>query len=274
MPIAWLPVATLLVLAPVAPLFLNEPVHGRERVLFLAAWCTALVLAWLSDRCAASRWIAVAMLAAMVLAQRTVIQRYDRPSAPEYAQYQLMQSSTEALDLVPQGYRGLGYLHALAASIRLVDRRIPAALVPDEERLVALGAERGRRAWAWHDDCRCMAPLGLEYDDRVKRFEAAVRAGSQYPASLSLSLTDRGLRKFVHWQVEGPPGSVRFDVAELDRFEVPREGRLAFGRDATLRGNVLHLHVTIETTDGALIRSPLLALPLSPSGTIRWATPR
>lgn len=179
--------------------------------------------------------------------------------------------------LVPPGYTDLGYLQSMAEAAAIVNRRPAAQIVRDDEELAALGPARGRAAWAWHDGCACLRRLGTAYDERTARFAAAVRAGAGRDAAIRIELLDRGRRKLVRWRIDGPPGRARLDVHEAGAFELARPaGSIAFGVDSTLRApaGAVHLRFTIEAAGGALIRSPLLVLPLAPSSTLHWRSAR
>ena len=62
-----------------------------------------------------------------------------------------------------------------------------------------------------------------------------------------------------------------FDIRRVGRLALPRAGVLPFVPDAmTPLTDPAQLRVGLETPDGALIRTPLLALPLD-GGSVSWS---
>ncbi|HSW05010.1 hypothetical protein [Aquabacterium sp.] len=265
-------VSAAALLLPVLPvLLLPDFPHGPDRLAFAMAWALAVLIAW---HLQGQRWwpaVAVPLIVLLAVNQRQVNDRVSSRQTAKPAEYGFLTSADAQQVLVPHHYEMVGYLELIAqASSRLSGRGSP-RIVKDEEELVALGADPGRRSWAWRDDCACLRPLGDDYDRRVQAFLRRLASGAGRRMSVTLSLDGRGRNKVFRWAVAGPPGQVYLDVRHVSRLALPRAGTLAFGVDSSVPlGNPALLRVTLETEDGALIRSPLLALPTGGSHTTSW----
>ncbi|MBC7938916.1 MAG: hypothetical protein H7Z19_03985 [Chitinophagaceae bacterium] len=181
------------------------------------------------------------------------------------------QSTTAEQLLVPWGFGGAGYLHSMVDAGQRLDGRARATLVDNEDELLALGSERGAKAWSWQEGCRCVAPLGAQYDARVAQLQQALGGAAGMPLTVRLSMHGQGLYRRFSWAVEGVAGQISLHVQAFDRYALPGRGALVFGLDNTSRlSDPARLRVIVQTPAGARVQTPWLDLPISGSADVQW----
>ncbi|RYF80575.1 MAG: hypothetical protein EOO29_13435 [Comamonadaceae bacterium] len=262
-------VALLLPIVPVLPRLGAEGISLR--LFHVAGWALAVVMASLLPR-APLRWVAVAsLLAVLVLGQRQAVQTLAGNHGAQSAENQFLIDAPAGAMLMSYGFQANGYLAAMAQTVDRVRSSPAAAVIHDEDELLALGARRGEQVHVWDPACACMAPLGPRYGPMVKNFSDRVAAGSGRPLSVELRLDDWGRQKRLSWKINGESGTARFDSHQSGRFYIPREGEFGFGLDASvLPAEVFPVRVTVEAPDGAWVRTPLLKVPLRGTHTVVW----
>lgn len=179
--------------------------------------------------------------------------------------------------LVAHHYEATGYLRAMAKAVARLQGSPERLLVEDEEGLLALGAEAGAAAWMYAYDCQCMRQLGADYALMVADFLDRVARGHGRSAGFAvrISFTGPRQRKVLRWTIDGAPFPAWqrfFYVRDFGRAIVPERGSYAFGLDATAPfEDALQLRLSFTLPDGALVRSPLLSLPLDHGSEVQWS---
>ena len=253
--------------------------YGNDRIAFALGWAVAVFVAWQLHGTrwwppGARAWLAVAALPLLLLGQHAVIARTTAQDDPRSEEYRFLNEAPADQVLVPQDFNGIGYLDRLAEAMRRVDGRPAARIVHDEDELAALGPEAGRAAWAWRGDCRCLRPLGPDYDKRLREHQRRLQAGAGRPLSVDVQLDGRDRRKLLQWNVSGAPASVLIEVRGVNRFPLAARGAFAFGIDyGTPIGDVAHVRFLVTAPDGALQRSDWLDLPVHGMQSVHWSAP-
>lgn len=264
------------VLLPVVPLAKSGTLSfGHHRVALAMAWALAVAAAWALHRAPRSAWLVAAALAALlVMGQWHTSQFIAQFSQPNAMQYAFQLTSVAQDRLVPREFQRISYLRDMAAVIEHWEGRPSATVVEDEDALVALGPLEGARAQAWADECRCVRTLGADYQKMVDDWLERLSRGLGEPLQVEVELHSAGLRKALRWQLSGQEDAPRawLDAVGVGRLDLSgTQGTFAFGLDNTLpMPDPLALRLTVQTRDGALIRSPVFHLPLAGSPAQHW----
>jgi hypothetical protein len=268
--------AAISLLLPVAPLLLINTPYGIHRTMIFVGWTVAVLAAW-SLEGARSRLATLAILAAMAIAltqaSALAVRALEVAQRVERAENDLVARGAPGTDLVPNLFRGIGYLEQMRTARRNVEGVKAPSLVTSFEELAALGTERGRHAMAWNEACACVRPLGAAYDEMLARAERGASAGRGLPLHVRVRLEDLGRTRALEWSVHGSAGTVYLEVGHSGRYDIGPEGRIVFGLDTTVMlPPVVPIRVVIETADGAIVRSPWLDLRMSGTNEVQWSS--
>ena len=257
---------------------------GDHRIVLPLAWALAVALAWQARPQPRRPWVlaALALLGALFLVGQYQAQYlFGHLAAPAQAQNQYVIDSGPGDILVPRDYANISYLRDLGHAAALRDGRPRARVIADEEELVALGPQQGPAAVAWDADCPCLRPLGERHAQRKAQWRQQLQQGAGRPWSLQLQAANTGRsRVLMQWQVQAGPGTpplqgVRIELQGIAHFGGQPHDQLAFGIDNTmpLWQRSTAVRVLAQAADGALLRSPLLQLPLDRDTTVEWSAP-
>jgi hypothetical protein len=275
----WLATCAVVVLTPILPLLAIAVPNGLERVMLLAGWSLAVLVAWQFEhwtvRRGRAQWRPLSVLAvlfALLLAgQRAALAEAMHSQEGMAAQNDFILSAGPTDALVATGFGAVGLLEAMREAVHRIGGRAAPVVVGDEEALLALGPDKGREAWEWQADCNCVRRLGEAYPRRVKAIIDAWAAGQGQALAVDLQLDDHGRAKVFRWQVSGAEGQLFLEVQGQMRLALPRQGALAFGTDATFRPtDPVAIRMTVSTPLQATVRSPWLSIPLSRSTRLQW----
>ena len=269
--------ATLALLVPVVPTFAFDLPYGAGRLMLVIGWALALALAWFIRLNRRTAVFALALLPLLVVQQRGAFERTQGPERIASQQFDFVLRAAADEVLIPVGYAQHGYLRAMADAARRVLGRDGPHIVDDEDEMQALGPERGARAWSWREDSRRLERLGERYQAALVQQRAARLAAAGQPLHGTLALQVQGRHRVVQWQVQSSPGRVFMHVEGYARLELPPQGALAFGLEASTStmADPARVRMLVLTPDGALIRSQpvLLALGRSSSFALQAEPP-
>jgi hypothetical protein len=268
--------AAVALMLPVAPLLLIDNPYGLHRTLIFGGWTVAVLAAW-SLEGARSHVSTLAVMAAMAIAltqaSGLAVRALEGAQRVERAENDLVVRGAPGTDLVPNLFRGIGYLESMRTARRNVEGVKAPALVTSFEELAALGTERGRNAMAWNEGCTCMQPLGVGYDEMLARAERGAKAGSDLPLHVRVRLEDLGRTRALEWSVHGSAGTAYLEIGQFGRYDIGPNGRVVFGLDTTVMlPAVVSFRVVVETADGAIVRSPWLDLRMSGTNEVQWSS--
>jgi len=286
----FLAAAGIALAVPLVPAYSFDLPYGHERVLIAAGWALALLLAGASGRLPGSGWWLVVLAALMIPQQRAEQARLARAHRERSAELAWIVEADASAMLVPDGFYGLGYFDAMREARRKVGNGTAPAVVQDLESFLALPPEMGRSAWAWNLECACVEPLGDRFDRRVEDARRRLAEGQSRELALEVRLQQQGLRYVLSWSIDAPPGKLWFDLPHWGRRRISREGSISFGLDHTApmalahyedpafedggAAPILRIRITLETPDGAWVRSPLLQIPMAGSQSVAWRSDR
>ncbi len=274
---AW---ATVLAL-PLGRMLLQTLEITSGRLLVFAGWAAAAALAFALPGAWRRSPAATGLLLAGLLGGLAVgelrIGREIALSQDVMVQQNRLLASGEPGALVAHHYEATGYLRAMARAAARLQGGPERALVEDEEALAALGPQAGAAAWMYAFDCRCMRRLGADYAPLVADFTDRLVRGRKHSAELAAHVSFEGprQRKVLRWTIDGAPFPAwerHFYVRDFGRALVPVQGSYAFGLDATAPfEESFRFRLSFTLPDGALVRSPLLSLPLDRPGQVQWS---
>ncbi len=264
--------AAAMLLVPVLPmLLLTDFPYGVERLGLALGWTLAVLVVLRARQRPAMAWLLLPLVVLQVLGQQQVVERLRATHPPSAAENAFLARPGAGQFLLPHAFVQVGYRELMRQAAARVNGQPSAEVLPDIEALMALGPAQGRTVMAWRDDCRCLRPLGEDYERRVQDHQRRLQAGAGRPLQVQLAIERQGRYRLFRWHIEGSEGRPVFDIRRVGRLALPRAGVLPFVPDAmTPLTDPAQLRVGLETPDGALIRTPLLALPLD-GGSVSWS---
>lgn len=272
--------ATVLAL-PLGRMLLQTLEITSGRLLVFVGWAAAAALAfalpgaWRRSRLATGLLFA-GLLGGLAVGELRIGHEIALSQDVMVQQNRLLASGSPGA-LVAHHYEATGYLRSMARAVARSQGGPERLLVEDEEGLVALGPEAGAAAWMYAFDCRCVRRLGADYALMVADFTDRVARGRGRGAGIAARISFDGppRRKVLRWAIDGAPfpqWERFFYVRDFGRAIVPERGSYAFGLDTTAPfTDTFQLRLSVTLPDGALVRSPLLSLPLHSAGEVQWS---
>jgi hypothetical protein len=245
----------------------------NTRVLFLIGWSLAIILAWLTHGSTIYAILLVPLAVLLMHSQQNKIAEVINAEAPMEAENRFMIEGAEDEILLSMQFARLGYLSDMRnAAIQLGNSR-PPTFPTSEEEIANLGAAIGSKSYQYNNECRCIQQTGVEnYKSRVEDFRFRLDKGANQSLDVFLEIIDLGFRKLLRWKFYGPEGHYLLYVKNHTVIPLPSSGEMTFAATGLLKQKQeIQVYVHVITPDGAIVRSPVLAINPSINNQISWS---
>ncbi|MDV6344229.1 hypothetical protein [Nitrosomonas sp. Is37] len=242
------------------------------RLLLLAGWSLAVLMAWLTSSSRLHTMTLMMVAAVFVFSQQKITVQVAKTAKVMEEQSRFLLEEKEGSVLLPLNFGGLHYLESIRKANILMGRDNPPIFLQDEEELIDLGEKAGSEVYQFNDQCQCIQLMGQErYRDHVDRFRSRLAAGTDQFLSIFLEIQDQGVRKLLRWKFSGAEGDLNLYIREYDALSLPPSGELIFGLDITGPAKEdLQVYVHLASPEGWIARSPLLTINPVITNQVSW----
>lgn len=243
------------------------------RLLFFIGWSLSTMLAWLANGSKLNTISLILIAGILMHSQQNTITEVINSQASMEAENRFLIEGTEGEILLPVEFARISYLSDIRNAATLIENRTPPTFPESEEEVVNLRTATGSKSYQYSDACRCTQRTGIvNYENRVKDFHNLLNKGASQSLDIFFEIKDLGFRKLLRWNFSGPDGNYFLHVNKYTIIHLPPSGEMNFAATGFLnQKQKIHIYVHLITPDGALVRSPMLAINPSVNNQVSWS---